>query len=139
MLKTAYTIAFGAPLLGLALWAGSASAGTVSIDCSCNPENSQDGCTCENSQGISALATNEYERRCKVTQAYAFIPQWYDLPGPKTQVRDIPGGVTCTQAQSYPPPPFEQETPKYIWNDCTNWNWSKKSVTVLTYCWWDGN
>lgn len=137
MRKYAGTFAFGVPMLGLALWAGTVSAGTVNVDCYCNPEGSTDmKCVCDNSKGLSGLATNEFDRRCKVTYAYPFLPQWDGTTAPKTLVRDIPSNVTCTRAQSSFGNPLTNEWPEYIWNDCTNWNLSKKSVTILSYCYW---
>lgn len=137
MRKVAGMFAIGAPLLALALWAGSVSAGTVNIDCYCDPAATTEGyCICENSQGISPWATNEYDRRCKASGASVDFPDDLEIPGPMSQVRNIPSGVTCTEAQSDPKSGWSsgQMYPNYIWQDCTNWNLTTKHVTVLTYC-----
>jgi hypothetical protein len=126
----------GAPvLLGLLLPTGFAIAGTVDVNCDCYPGiNAGDGvtyCECQESQGLSAFATNEYRRRCTYASwSHNYNPNDDSLPtptAPTSLVSDIPSNVTCTVAAPAP-------SGDYIYNDCTNWNFSKRHVTIDTFC-----
>lgn len=47
-------------------------------------------------------------------------------------VSSIPSGVTCTTPE-IDFAPFENSPITYVYNDCTNWNFSKRHVTIITY------
>jgi hypothetical protein len=118
--------------LGLFLPMGGASAGTVYTSCGCTPNTTEgcpyEYCVCEDTQKLDGLATNEYRRNCDKTQ-YSVNPlDWCSMSVPKSLVRNIPGNVSCTDADTSPP------GSDYWFDDCTNWNFQSRHVTVLTYC-----
>ena len=135
MLLTPKTLGFTVLFaIGLSLSAGSASAGTVNINCSCTPDtpSSPDEpdllyCICEERQALSALATNEYRRRCTATGAVnaSSTGDFNNL----TMTSNRPKNVSCTITDNFGP-----LTPDYTFNQCTNWALKKQSFTVLSYC-----
>ena len=117
--------------LGLFLSIGVASAGTVEFHCGCEPETSvtcSDGttykyCYCVNNTGLSAWATNEYERYCDNGVSYRSDLGCNSMP--EDLVGSLPSNVTCT---------LPSGVSDYQYNDCTNWNFSTKDFNVYTYC-----
>ena len=134
--KTAAIAVLGA--FGIALFAGTATASVdLYCDCTptlpaedycCEPKPTLKYCECDVSNAISGMATHQYNRHCTEPGSFG-----WDLRGssykdvPKTQVRNIPSNVTCTEAWS------STGSSIYYFNQCTNWNLTKKSVTVITY------
>jgi len=122
-------------LVFLGLSTGVASAGTVDINCGCVPDTWSDYygnhyCSCSDSQGLDAWATNEYQRRCTQQNVVVFNPESNsDISAPSTLVRNIPKNVTCTVAETLFP-----SSGTYVYNECTNWYFSTKHVTVVTFC-----
>jgi hypothetical protein len=140
-------------LLALPLQVGTASAGTVDIHCDCaasgylnyietcdSPNSSNTyyniyWCQCSESQGLDAFATNQYNRYCDQSAAvgdnvYSVFAPKYCIPAPVTLVEDIPTGVTCTDANTID----GSSTNGYVYQECTNWNTSKRHVTVEAFC-----
>jgi hypothetical protein len=121
----------GGLLLGLFLPMGGASAGTVKFHCDCEPDTSatcKDGttykwCNCVDSTGLSAWATNEYERFCDNGVSYRKDLGCNSMP--EDLVGSLPKNVTCTDPSGIS---------DYQYNDCTNWNVSTRHFDVYTYC-----
>ena len=118
--------------LCLLLAMGVASAGTVDLGCGCTPDtsatdclgNTYKWCRCGDSQGLSAWATNEYNRGCDGGNT-SYDPNSVCNSAPPVLVDDLPSNVTCT----VPVAGLVAVT-----NDCTNWNFGTRHFTVLTYC-----
>jgi len=126
----------GVMTLALLLPVGAASAGTVNLHCDCQATNTATDCygepypwcSCVVSQGLSALATNQYNRYCNnPDNPVSYQPDSSCQSGPEYLVGSLPSNVTCTKPEGVD---FEE----YRYNDCTNWNLSTKHFNVYTYC-----
>lgn len=125
---------------GLILFAGPATA-VINMYCDCTPSIDIEDkvccsppnptlkyCQCSQSNTISGLATHQFNRNCTQPGAFGWNLRDSDFDVPRTMVRDIPSHVTCTNAWQ------SMGSTIFYYNQCTNWNLSKKSVTVLTWC-----
>jgi hypothetical protein len=128
--------AAGVLSLALFLPVGVASAGTVNVHCDCEADNNAkdcDGepyqwCRCVESQGLNALATNQYNRYCNnPNNPVSYRPQSLCQSGPEYLVGSLPSNVTCTHPEGV-------NDGVYQYNQCTNWNFKSKHFNVYTYC-----
>lgn len=137
-----YTPRFTRPLtwsalaaIALAVFAGQAAAGTINYYCDCTPTTIKyvsnepvHYCECDNSDAFSALATHQFDRHCSAPDSNGWSLRKTGVDAPITQMRNIPSNMTCTSAAA------RGTVPEYYYNQCTNWNFSKKSATVITWC-----
>ncbi|MFN3231549.1 MAG: hypothetical protein ACE363_05245 [Alphaproteobacteria bacterium] len=125
--------------LGIGFAAGPASAGTVNIDCYCDPatdtvlvNGTEKWCRCDETQGLSGWATNEFRRRCKISGTHVNWPDQAEREGDPILVNSIPKGVTCTYSTFW-----NNGSDYYVFNDCTNWNTTTRHVSITTWCYKD--